>query len=186
MYLELLMQTGRAFSHNYSQNSTLQLGIPKPFYTESAFFHSCRAVRWLRSRYLWMSQETDCLEKDGWCQPETIDKCRVLVTAHVTSSALQASTVTGYKVHFVGIASCPLMHYCYFLFSIVSNCHKSVTAHAACTGWVKKSRPPTSFIDIFAWAQSFCIKFCTFIGNIYRIQHLVKWRWFYYEHPSFL
>ena len=35
------------------------------------------------------------------------------------------------------------------------------------TGWVKKSRPPTSFIDIFAWAQSFCIKFCTFIGNIY-------------------
>jgi len=34
------------------------------------------------------------------------------------------------------------------------------------TGWVKKSRPPTSFIDIFASAQSFCIKFCTFIGNI--------------------
>ena len=24
-----------------------------------------------------------------------------------------------------------------------------------------------SFIYIFAWAQSFCIKFCTFIGNIY-------------------
>ena len=24
-----------------------------------------------------------------------------------------------------------------------------------------------SFIDIFAWAQSFCIKFCTFVGNIY-------------------
>jgi len=31
----------------------------------------------------------------------------------------------------------------------------------------QKSRPHTSFIDIFAWAQSFCIKFCTFIGNIY-------------------
>ena len=30
----------------------------------------------------------------------------------------------------------------------------------------QKSRPPTSFIDIFASAQSFCIKFCTFIGNI--------------------
>jgi len=35
------------------------------------------------------------------------------------------------------------------------------------TGWVKKSRPPRSFIDIFASAQSLCIKFCTFIGNIY-------------------
>jgi len=34
-------------------------------------------------------------------------------------------------------------------------------------GESKKSRPPTSFIDIFAWAQSFCIKFYTFIGNIY-------------------
>ena len=34
-------------------------------------------------------------------------------------------------------------------------------------GESKKSRPPTSFINIFAWAQSFCIKFCTFIGNIY-------------------
>ena len=31
----------------------------------------------------------------------------------------------------------------------------------------QKSRPPTSFIDIFAWAESFCIKFCIFIGNLY-------------------
>jgi len=37
----------------------------------------------------------------------------------------------------------------------------------AYTGWVKKSRPATTFNDIFAWAESFCIKFCTFIGNIY-------------------
>ena len=24
-----------------------------------------------------------------------------------------------------------------------------------------------TFIDIFAWAESFCIKLCTFIGNLY-------------------
>jgi len=32
-----------------------------------------------------------------------------------------------------------------------------------------KSTPPlyTTFDDIFAWAESFCIKFCTFIGNLY-------------------
>lgn len=39
-------------------------------------------------------QETECSEKDGWCLPETIDKCRILVTAHITSSTLQASTGT--------------------------------------------------------------------------------------------
>ena len=47
--------------------------------------------------------------------------------------------------------------YCYIVI-----CHILVLQ-----GESKKSRPPTSFIDIFAWAQSFCIKFCTFIGNIY-------------------
>jgi len=31
----------------------------------------------------------------------------------------------------------------------------------------KKVDPPTTFNDIFAWAESFCIKFCTFIGNLY-------------------
>jgi len=31
----------------------------------------------------------------------------------------------------------------------------------------QKSSPPTTFNDIFAWAESFCIKFCTFIGNLY-------------------
>jgi len=31
----------------------------------------------------------------------------------------------------------------------------------------QKSSPPTTFDDIFAWAESFCIKFCTFIGNLY-------------------
>ena len=35
------------------------------------------------------------------------------------------------------------------------------------TGWVKKSSPPTSFNDIFAWVQSFCINFYTLIGNLY-------------------
>ena len=34
-------------------------------------------------------------------------------------------------------------------------------------GESKKSRPPTSFIDIFASAQSFGIQFCKVIGNIY-------------------
>jgi len=34
-------------------------------------------------------------------------------------------------------------------------------------GESKKSRPPTTFNDIFAWTESFCITFCTFIGNIY-------------------
>ena len=33
------------------------------------------------------------------------------------------------------------------------------------TGWVKKVAP-TTFDDIFAWAESFCIIFCTFIGNL--------------------
>jgi len=47
---------------------------------------------------LWMSQETECSEKDGWCLPETIDKCRVLVTAHFASSTLHASTGTGYQL----------------------------------------------------------------------------------------
>jgi len=41
------------------------------------------------------------------------------------------------------------------------------TGFSKLQGESKKSRRPTSFIDIFAWAQSFCIKFCTFIGNIY-------------------
>ena len=31
----------------------------------------------------------------------------------------------------------------------------------------QKSSPPTTFDDIFPWAESFCIKFCTFIGNLY-------------------
>ena len=35
------------------------------------------------------------------------------------------------------------------------------------TGWVKKSSPPTTFNNIFAYAESFCITFCTFIGNLY-------------------
>jgi len=30
-----------------------------------------------------------------------------------------------------------------------------------------KNSPPTTFDNIFAWAESFCIKFCTFIGNLY-------------------
>jgi len=30
-----------------------------------------------------------------------------------------------------------------------------------------KSTPPTTFDDIFAWAESFYIKFCTFIGSLY-------------------
>jgi len=42
-----------------------------------------------------------------------------------------------------------------------------ITSVCYIQGESKKSRPPTSFIDIFAWAQSFCIKFCTFIGSIY-------------------
>jgi len=36
-----------------------------------------------------------------------------------------------------------------------------------CTGWVKKSRPLTTFDHIFAQVESFCIKFCTFIGSLY-------------------
>jgi len=31
----------------------------------------------------------------------------------------------------------------------------------------KKSRPPTTFNDIFAWTESFCIKFYTLIGSLY-------------------
>ena len=31
----------------------------------------------------------------------------------------------------------------------------------------KKSSPPTTSNDIFARAESFCIEFCTFIGNLY-------------------
>ena len=31
----------------------------------------------------------------------------------------------------------------------------------------QKVPPPTTFNDIFAWAESFCIEFCTFIGNLY-------------------
>ena len=31
----------------------------------------------------------------------------------------------------------------------------------------QKSRPPTTFNDIFAWAESFCIKFYILIGNLY-------------------
>ena len=34
-------------------------------------------------------------------------------------------------------------------------------------GESKKSRPPSTFNDIFAWAESFCIKFYTLIGNLY-------------------
>ena len=34
----------------------------------------------------------------------------------------------------------------------------------------QKSSPPVTFNDIFAWAESFCIKFKTFIGNLY--QHM--------------
>ena len=34
-------------------------------------------------------------------------------------------------------------------------------------GESKKSRPPMTFNDIFASAQSFCIKFYTLIGNLY-------------------
>ena len=39
--------------------------------------------------------------------------------------------------------------------------------HMTLQGESKKSRPPTTFDDIFTWAESFCIKFCTFIGNLY-------------------
>lgn len=39
-------------------------------------------------------QETEYSEKDGWCLPETIDKCRGLVTAHFASSALRSSAGT--------------------------------------------------------------------------------------------
>ena len=31
----------------------------------------------------------------------------------------------------------------------------------------QKSSPPTTFDDIFAWAESFCIKLHTLIGNLY-------------------
>ena len=31
----------------------------------------------------------------------------------------------------------------------------------------QKSSPPKTFNDIFAWAESFCIQFCTFISNIH-------------------
>jgi len=31
----------------------------------------------------------------------------------------------------------------------------------------QKSRPPTTFSNIFAWAESFCIKFYALIGNLY-------------------
>jgi len=34
-------------------------------------------------------------------------------------------------------------------------------------GESKKSRPPTTFNDIFAWAESSCIKFYILIGNLY-------------------
>jgi len=37
----------------------------------------------------------------------------------------------------------------------------------AIQGESKKSRPPTTFNDISAWAESFCIKFYTLIGNLY-------------------
>ena len=32
----------------------------------------------------------------------------------------------------------------------------------------QKSSPPTTFDDIFVRAEPFCIKFCTFIGYLYR------------------
>jgi len=31
----------------------------------------------------------------------------------------------------------------------------------------QKSSHPTTFNDIFTWAESFCMKCCTFIGNLY-------------------
>jgi len=34
-------------------------------------------------------------------------------------------------------------------------------------GESNKVAPPTTFNDIFAWAVSFYIKFCTFIGNLH-------------------
>jgi len=34
-------------------------------------------------------------------------------------------------------------------------------------GESKSSPPPYDFNDIFAWAESFCIEFCTFIGHLY-------------------
>jgi len=50
---------------------------------------------------------------------------------------------------------------------LYSNQHHSYCNYYQYTGWVKKSSPPTTFNDIFARAESFCIKFCTFIGNLY-------------------
>ena len=43
----------------------------------------------------------------------------------------------------------------------------TVTLFALLQGESKKSRPPATFNDIFAWAESFCIKFYTLIGNLY-------------------
>jgi len=54
---------------------------------------------------LLMTKETECLEKDGWCLPETIDKCRVLITGYFVSSTLQARTGTGYYFNYVDIAN---------------------------------------------------------------------------------
>ena len=31
----------------------------------------------------------------------------------------------------------------------------------------QKGSPHTTFNNIFVWADSFCIEFCTFIGNLY-------------------
>ena len=39
--------------------------------------------------------------------------------------------------------------------------------HAYVHSESKKVAPLTTFDDIFAWAESFCIKFSTFIGNLY-------------------
>ena len=45
----------------------------------------------------------------------------------------------------------------------------SIMLNVCVQGESKKSRPPTTFNDIFAWAESFCIEFCTFIGSLYRM-----------------
>jgi len=44
---------------------------------------------------------------------------------------------------------------------------QALTSDVCTQGESKKLPPPTTFDDIFAWAESFYITFCTFIGNLY-------------------
>jgi len=73
--------------------------------------------------------------------------------------------------------------------SVLSSCRKSIDVYCPTHGWSnaatvllsvitimmmmiciqgesKESSPPTTF-DIFAWAESFCIKFCSFFASLY-------------------